>query len=206
MESLLAWAPKASGFWGILIGARRELLLLDNTPCIHPTWTVSPTTPVVEADPYAYPQPHTAPHQPCTCPPVGEASTRQSHTHTAVYHPPSSLTPRRSWHLCPDVLVPLLYNGRGSTKTNQGKGAFILDVYIAKTNVTEAVSASVTNSFCHLPHLECVISPEKEVVIRCVATLAPADGVDKPQGGIRRNAGAALCSRAWPPSPVSLRP
>ena len=43
--------------------------------------------------------------------------------------------------------------------------AFILDAYIAKANVTKAVSASVTNSFCHLPHLECVISPGEEVVI-----------------------------------------
>ena len=63
-------------------------------------------------------------------------------------------------------MVPLLYNKRGSTKTNQGKGALTLDAYISKTNVTEAVNASVTNSFCHLPHLECVISPEEEVVIR----------------------------------------
>ena len=47
VESLLARAPEASGFRRILIGARRELLLLDHTPCIHPTWTTSHTTPVV---------------------------------------------------------------------------------------------------------------------------------------------------------------
>ena len=146
MESLLAWAPKASGFGGILIGAGRELLLLDHAPCIRPTWTTSPTTPVVGADPYAYPQPHTAPHQPCTRPPVGGASTRQSHTHTAAYHPPIYFTPSHCKHPCPVVLTPVVLNKKGSTATNQGKGAYIFHAYMPNSILSGAVGASITNS------------------------------------------------------------
>ena len=148
VESLLAWAPKASGFWGILIGAGRELLLLDHAPYIRPTWTTSPTTPVVEADPDAYPQPHTAPHQPCTRPPVGGASTRQSHTHSAAYHPPIYFTPSHCKHLCPVVLTPVVLNKKGSTATNQGQGCIYSIVYRGDVSVRKRSARHNTCCAC----------------------------------------------------------
>ena len=141
MESLLAWAPKASGFWGILIGAGRELLLLDHAPCIRPTWTTSPTTPVVEADPYAYPQPHTAPHQPCTRPPVGGASTRQSHTHTAAYHPPIYFTPSHCKHPCPVVLTPVVLNKKKAPQRQTRAKVHIYSMHTCQTAYFLALSA-----------------------------------------------------------------
>ena len=160
MESLLDWASNAAGFWGILIGVSRELLLLDNIPCIRPTWTTSPTTPVVEADPYAYPQPHKEPHPPCTCPPVYGASTRQSQTHAAAYHPPIHFTPSHFQHLSPVVLTPVVLNKKGSTATNQGKGAYIFHANMPNSIPSGAVAASVVKSKFTFPSflMECPLS------------------------------------------------
>ena len=120
--------------------------MLDHARCMRPTWTTSAGTPVIEADPYAYPQPHTARHQACTHPPVGGASNRQSQTHTAAYHPPIYFTPSKCKHLCPVVLTPVVLNKKGSTATYQGKSAYIFHANMPNSILSGAVGASVTSS------------------------------------------------------------